>query len=194
MKKIGISLFMLAAMLGMNAQAEVNIYQEIMLADLQASIAQERAEKNAINWRVGERSEYKMQASIGNLGDLKKRVDRAEGNAVWLITEMTGRRNEKTEAKIDRATGQILEYILNGQRQAPPVDRSEIVSQDEQTITVPAGTFRTIHAVVNTNQTEVKQVEVWVNTRQIVIDGIAKTIAYTSWFPVEIILQRFFRP
>ena len=194
MKKIRLSWAVLAATFSWGAHAQANVYQEIFLADLQASVAMERAEKNVINWQVGERSEYKMKASIGSLGDMKKWVDREEGNAVWLITEMTGQLNEKAEAKIDRATGQILEYIVNGQRQNPPNNTGEIISQEEATITVPAGTFRTIHVVVKTNQAQVSKVEAWVNPREIVIDGNAKMIAYTSFFPIEIILQRFSRP
>ena len=194
MKKIGISLMIMALLSGVDARAQGNLFQEIILSDLQASIARERVEKNVIDWRVGERSEYKMKAVIGNLGDLMKRVDREEGNAIWLISEMTGQQAQKVEAKLDRATGQILDYIVNGQRETPPDNGFELISQDEQTITVPAGTFRTIHVVAKMNSGQVSKVEVWVNPREIVMDGNAKTIAYTSFFPVEIILQRFTRP
>ena len=68
MKKIRLSLLALAAAFSWGMPAQANVYQEIILADLETSVALERAEKNVINWRVGERSEYKMKASIGNLG------------------------------------------------------------------------------------------------------------------------------
>lgn len=199
MKNIGILFAALVAFAAGNTASARDLGAEIASAHLLAHAAAEMDAKNVINWRVGERAEYDIAANFmgmpQNLGVMKKWVDREEGNAVWMISEVTGQMQQKVEAKLDRATGQILEYKENGQPAEPPSGDVEIISQDEQRVTVPAGTFDTIHIVAKVNnQPQLKRMEMWMNPRDIVMEGLAKTKLETSMMPVEIVLKTFSRP
>lgn len=195
MKKL-ITLFALLAGVSSPAWAErSDMLSELQRTTITRAIAQEMVEKNVINWRVGERAQYRIKAVIGELGKLNKWVDRDEGTALWLISEITGQQAQKTEAKIDRATGQILEYIENGVRKDPPQQDVEIISQDEQRVTVPAGSFDSIHVVLKVNNNpQVRKVEVWINPRDVVMDGSIKTKVETSFMPIEIEMLSMTRP
>ena len=196
MKKIGILFAAIAAMVAGNTASANNLGAEIIQAHLQAAVAVEMAAKNVINWPVGERAVYDIKAAFGNLGMMTKWTDREEGNAVWVIAEVTGQMQQKQEILMDRATGQCMKMISNGSEAAcPGAGDMEIISQDEQSVTVPAGTFDTIHITLKVNnQPQVKQIEVWMNPRDIVMEGLAKTKLETSFMPVDIDLKSMTRP
>lgn len=185
---------LMALLLSAPAFANSDLAIEIANSHLQSAVELQIRTMNAINWRVGERAEYKLSATMGNLGDMKKWVDREDGNAIWVNTEVTGQMQQKIEAKLDRATGQMLEYIENGVRKTPPTQNLEIVSQDEQRVTVPAGTFDTIHVVAKTDNAQVRQIEVWMNPRDTVMEGMVQTKLTTSFMPVMIQMVRFSHP
>lgn len=167
---------------------------EMMASDLINSVQLEMRTMNAINWRVGERANYKLSAAMGDMGEMNKSVDREEGNAVWVVSEVTGPQRQRVEMKMDRATGQILEYIENGQHKTPPSQNLDIVSQDEQRVTVPAGTFDTIHIVANTDNPQVRQIEIWANPRDTVMEGTVQAKLTTTFMPIMMKLVRFTRP
>lgn len=182
---------MLAALLvtGSAQAMERDTAAEIALLDLQVSIANEMRANNLINWKVGEYSEYDMSAAFGNIGTMKKIVASEVGNNIWLNTDTTGMAAAKMEALIDRATGQILELRQNGQKQEIPNDKPEVISQDTATITVPAGTFETIHIVAKT--AKIKKLEIWANPRDITLDGAAQMMIDAGFLTITTKLTKF---
>lgn len=161
-----------------------------LFTDLQHSIASEVHINNAINWKVGEYTEYDLAMSMfGNIGKLTKKATSEQGNAVWLKSEVTGMQSQTVEALIDRANGQILEYRENGQKKEIPKDKLEIISQDSASVTVPAGTFETIHIVAKSEKA--KKIEVWMNPRDITLDGAAQTIIESQFGPISMKLTKF---
>lgn len=131
---------------------------------------------NVINWKVGEFGEMSIEAFGMPIGAMKKYVASEEGNFIWFNQEMSGSLigNHKVEAKMDRATGKIVEMKQDGKPAAVPDGALEIIDQDTQTITVPAGKFETIH--ITAKSKDVKKLEIWMNPRDITLDGAAQQI------------------
>ena len=145
------------------------IIQELLIRTLHQSV---RA-SNLIDWEVGEYTTFKLSSAFG-AGEMKKYVDREEGEAIWVISNVSllGQ-NQKVEVKISRVTGEILEYIENGQKKAPPSNEPpEIIEQGEERITVPAGTFDTIRMKLKTK--EGQNLTIWLNPSQIALEGTAQ--------------------
>lgn len=167
---------------------------DLAVAHLQAGIQSQMDAFNVINWEVGENSQYKLTSTFGDLGTMQKRVDREQGNAVWIITETAGQiGNKRIEMLIDRATGETLEYIEDGERKQPPSnDDFEIIDQTEDRVTVPAGTFDTIKITGRSSQ--VRRLEIWFNPRDVVMEGTVQMKADTGFLPVTMKLMSFARP
>jgi len=190
MKKLALSILIaLFAVTSFQAQASNEVLNKIMLTSLKLSIANEMHINNLVNWKIGENQEYDMSAVFGNIGKMVKIVDREQGNAIWVKTDITGMMSQNAEALIDRATGKILEYRQNGQKQELPDDKLEIISQDATSITVPAGTFEVIHIVAKSEK--VKKLEVWANPRDIVMDGAAQMVIDAGMITVTMKLVKF---
>jgi hypothetical protein len=131
---------------------------------------------NVINWKVGEYGDMSIEAFGMPLGNMHKVVASEEGNFLWLNQEMSGGMigQHKVEAKMDRATGKIVELKQDGQPQQIPDTKLEIINQESANVTVPAGTFETIH--ITAKDQDGKQMEVWMNPRDITLDGAAQEI------------------
>ncbi|MGZ3653565.1 MAG: hypothetical protein ACXWSC_20620, partial [Bdellovibrionota bacterium] len=63
------------------------------------------------------------------------------------------------------------------------------INQETATITVPAGTFETIHITAKSQQSG--NIEVWANPRAITLDGTAKMAMQANGMPVSMELTKF---
>ncbi|MCO5142725.1 MAG: hypothetical protein M9962_06515 [Oligoflexia bacterium] len=173
------------------AKTNAELARELITAELQASIAADRAISNLINWKIGEYQEYDITAMFGNLGKMRKYVASEQGNAIWVNSETSGGMigNNKVEALIDRATGQVLEMRQNGQPQEIPNDPIEVIDQESTTVTVPAGRFEVIHITAKSKQ--IKKLEVWANPRDITMDGAAQMAIDSGFLPMTLKLTSF---
>lgn len=193
MKKLALSLLVaLAAIFNTQAQANsaADIAQAIMLADLQNSISSELHTNNLINWKVGEYTDYEMSAIFGNMGNMTKKATAEEGNAIWIKSEVSGMMgNQTTEALIDRADGHIIKFKQDGKDTQIPDDKLEIISQDHTTVTVPAGTFETIHIVAKSEK--IKKLEMWANPRDVTLDGGVQMVIDAGMITVTMKLTKF---
>ncbi len=147
-----------------------DLRNDILAANLVGSLTQELSRNNSINWKVGEYQEFEVDAAWGKIGVMKRKVDREEGNAVWIVEEISGMATKTTQTLIDRATGKVLRYYENGQLAEDPTDGLIIENQDNARITVPAGTFDTLHTIGRTRR--LPKFETWVNPAATTIDGL----------------------
>ena len=149
MKKILLCMTMAIALVAgkqaMANEALTQIVRDAAAADLQQSISDGMRINNAINRKVGEIAEYDLKAMFGSLGKMVKKVDREQGNAIWIKQDVTGMAAQTAEVLIDRATGEILEMRQNCQKVDVPKDKPELIDQEHTSVTVPAGTFEVIH-------------------------------------------------
>ena len=135
---------------------------------------------NVINWKVGDAAHYKLSMLLGS-GTMDKSVDKEEGNGVWIKQDVNlGPQKEVIEMLLDRATAKILRFKRNGMDQAIPDDKIEIISQDTQEVTVPAGKFMAIHIVAKSEK--ISKIEVWANPKDTCMEGTIKQVAATGIF------------
>lgn len=188
MKKLALSMLLAVAAFSAKANANNATLTQIMLTDIQMSVAGAIHTNNAINWKVGEFQESNMSAVFGNIGVMKKTASAEEGNAIWIKSEVTGMMSQTVETLIDRADGHMVKYRENGQDKPVPQDKLEIISQDATSITVPAGTFEVIHIVAKSEK--IKSLEVWANPRDITLDGSAKAVIDAGMITVTVELTK----
>ncbi|OFZ02147.1 MAG: hypothetical protein A2070_04820 [Bdellovibrionales bacterium GWC1_52_8] len=146
-----------------------------------------------INWKVGDTASYDVKiSSFGKMGTNVKTVTKDEGTSIWLTQDLNlSGQKQLAEAQISKADGKILKLIVNGKEQEIPNDPLEIISQDYADVTVPAGTFQCIHVIAKSKQ--ISKLEVWMNPRDTVMDGMIKQIAQTQLFPLTMELTSFKR-
>jgi hypothetical protein len=146
-----------------------------------------------INWKVGDNAQYDIKVgSFGKMGTMTKAVTKDEGASIWVTQDMNLTiQKQKIEMQINKADGKVLKTIVNGQEQALPDDKVEIISQDYTEVTVPAGTFKAIHIVAKTKQ--VDHVEVWANPRDTVMEGTLKQAMTAQGMDIVMELTSFKR-
>lgn len=148
---------------------------------------------NIINWTVGDTASYSVTlGAMGNIGSMVKTVAKLDEprNALWVKTATKMYfQNDVTEMLISRADGKVLQFLHNGKEESFPDPKVEVVSQDYAQVTVPAGTFQSVHIVANTEQ--VKGVEIWVNPKDTVMEGMLKQTMPTQFGIVSVELTSF---
>lgn len=189
MKKLTLSLVAAAMTLAgsyANAKTLSDAALESAVNSLRVSAVLAVHANNLINWKVGEYSDNNVSMMGMPVGTMKKIVDREEGNTLWMnqLTDGSMLGKHKIEVQIDRATGQTLQIIQDGQKQEVPKDKLEIISQDSASVTVPAGTFETIHIIAKSEK--IKKLEAWINPRDVALDGMAKAIIDSGMMPMTL--------
>lgn len=157
-------------------QGSVASAHDVSVMEQIQNVSRIQSQLDLIDWKVGDRADYKI--SISGLpfgGSSYKEVTKDEGAAIWVTQEVNLLiQKQKIEMLLNKADGQILRMIQDGKEVAVPQDEIEIISQEYGDVTVPAGTFKAIHITANTSQ--VKNVEIWVNPKDTVMDGSLKQV------------------
>ncbi|MCB0361149.1 MAG: hypothetical protein KDD35_00415 [Bdellovibrionales bacterium] len=187
---------LLAIMLTVGVQAHANISDAIGVtlfpyAEFQQTIMSEVG-TYGLPWKTGESASYSVDMGfIKGTSVMSVREETSVG--FWLIQDMDlgfmGK--QKAEVLVDKKTGQILELIVNGQKQQPPEPgQSEVEETRQDKVSVPAGSFDCIYARIkdiSKNQTS----EVWVNPSIVPISGMIKQIAPGPMGKVKMELTSF---
>ena len=133
---------------------------------------------DVINWKVGDTASYKVSIASFLNGTMVKSVSKDEGTSLWVKQDLDlSIQKQVIEMQLNKADGKVLKVLINGQEQQIPNDKVEVISQDYVDVTVPAGTFKAIHIVAKAGG---KNVEVWANPRDTVMEGTLKQIADTG--------------
>lgn len=142
-----------------------------------------------LKWKVGDSSDYNLNASFGSLGTMHKEVTKEEGNGVWLSEKVVAMgKEDETDVLFDRDSAKVLKLIHNGKEESVPDEKPVLVSQDYTEVTVPAGTFKALHIVAKTKS--VSHIEIWDNTRDVVIDGTVKQVMTTQFGDITLELTQ----
>lgn len=153
---------------------------------------------NLINWQVGEYHNTTIKMAIPLPGKAHKYVatDVPARNAFWYNNdiEMLGQK-QKTESLMSRANGEVLELIVNGEKQkldSNPSEGLEIIEQYETEITVPAGKFDCMYIKANIKQDgKTQQLEAWINPIDVNLDGMLKVKIPSQMGTIEMLLKDF---
>ena len=155
---------------------------------------QETVVSQGLNWKVGDENNYKL--SIGGFlnGTMKMYVRDIGPDDLWMVQDIDlSIQKQKVEALLDINTGELKKLLVNGEEQELPKADFEIVEQKEATVTVKAGTFKTIYLKIKDNSQKGAISEQWVNPRDIPLSGMAKSVADSQIGKVNIELTSFKR-
>ncbi len=175
------------------SSAQPNLPKQL-IQTLETSVIPNFAIQRLIDWKVGDEANFVIKAGFfGEVGRMKKFVHSEVGNSIWLHTEITGQMNKVVKAKINRDTGEVEEYIEDGQAKTPPDSSLEVIDQaDGGEITVPAGTFHTVYIKAKSTTNGREQVlELWLNQRDTTMEGMVQLKTKASGFKITLSLVSF---
>jgi hypothetical protein len=90
------------------------------------------------------------------------------------------------ELLVNPANGEILKMIVNGdEKEIPENPEMEVVATENVDITVPAGTYATLHVTLQEKGTD-KVTDTWLNQTEIPVSGMVKTIQPSQFGKVKI--------
>jgi hypothetical protein len=146
--------------------------------------------KDAITWKVGDTANYRLSMHYGK-GTMVQSVIADEDTSLWMRQVFKILRQTQTiDVQLNKADGKILKVLQNGQQVENPLDDDlEILSAEETTITVPAGTFAATHIIAKSNDGD--RLEVWSNPEDTVMDGTVKEIIGTDSGNIVLELRSF---
>ena len=148
-----------------------------------------QAQPAAINWRVGESADYKINAGFLP-GTMKMFVREATSRGYWIEQNVDVIiQKQKVEIHIDKNTGEVIELIVNGKPQAPQENDAEVVDNSEDTVTVPAGTFDCLY--IKTRNSKGEEAEMWANPQVVAVFGLVKMASQAQGQTVTVELTAF---
>ncbi|MBI3544456.1 MAG: hypothetical protein HY075_14385 [Deltaproteobacteria bacterium] len=165
---------MVLSAFGATAQANSNVVT-VESINTQAIVTMEALSSMAlINWKVGDATDYNVSlGGFGMNGTMRKEATKEEGEAIWIKSELKLPIMQDTqEMLMDRNTGKVLKYLHNGKEENMPDEKVEIVKTAYESVTVPAGTYKCTHVWAKSEQ--VQDIQIWMNNRDIALDGAAK--------------------
>ena len=171
--------------------ASASTWTVLNYSDVQDSLM-DQAEVLGLGWKVGESADYTIKMGFVN-GKMHSFVREEVHEGFWVQQDMDmgflGK--QKVEMLIDKNTGEVLQLLVNGEKQAPPEQGDqEVIEMTEDRISVPAGTYDCVYVKVRDNK-ENKESEAWINPTEIPITGMLKTIAPGPMGKVTVELTKF---
>lgn len=131
-----------------------------------------------LNWTVGSTADYNLNMGFIS-GTMHSQVREETAQGFWIQQDMNlgFMGAQKVETHINKDTGEVIELLVNGQKQTPPdASQTEIVESKREKVTVPKGEFDSIWVKLH-DKKENKDSQVWVNPAVVPMGGMLKTIA-----------------
>ncbi|WP_413576441.1 hypothetical protein ACLVWU_00195 [Bdellovibrio sp. HCB290] len=180
----------LALTFSVSAFAAPSVADVVVQAQLPA-IA-EQAQTLGLNWKVGDTANYNLDMGGFIKGKMVMSVKSIGDDGIWMQQDMdlgfAGKQN--VETLIDPNTGAVKKMIVNGKEQEVPKQDVEVVDIKEDKITVPAGTFECIHAILK-DKKDNSEINAWINPELIPMSGLLKQIAPSQFGKVVVELTSF---
>ncbi|QDK36137.1 DUF3108 domain-containing protein [Bdellovibrio sp. NC01] len=185
----------LIAMLGLtfavHAQAAPSILDQLITVQTNAVM---EAHTLGLDWKVGDTASYDLNIGGFIKGSMVMSVASIGDDGIWMNqdADLGFAGKQKIQALIDPNTGAIKKLIANGQEQQVPKQDLEIIDTKEEKITVPAGTFDSIHVTAHDKASSDKgNIEVWLNPQQVPVGGTLKQQAPTQFGTMTMSLKSF---
>lgn len=159
------------------------------LFEIQFGSAKQNASR-AIDWKAGDKASYNVDMGFLK-GTMVTEVASNDGNEIWIHQDVdlgfAGKQQMQT--LMDANTGAIKKVLVNGQEQDVPTPDLEVIEIVDDTITVPAGTFKCLHARLADKSTN-DEINLW-NNSEVPMSGMVKTIQPSQFGKVTIELTSF---
>lgn len=186
----------LAMIFAVNAHADANVDGQILATQVATQFqtnVQGMVTTEGLNWKVGDTCSYNVDMTIIK-GTMVMSVKSIGADGIWMEQNMdlgiAGKQD--VQSLIDPNTGAIKKMIVNGQEQQVPKQDVKVISTKEENVTVPAGTFDSLHVVMQDQSGQTKgNIDVWINPKAIPLSGMAKTIQPSQFGNVTVELTSF---
>jgi hypothetical protein len=145
-----------------------------------------------MDWVIGDKASYNLDMGMAQ-GTMNMVIHSKEGENFWMHQELSlgSYGDHLIETLVDPSSGKILKIIVDGRNEdVPEATQPEIVSTSEEDVTVPAGTFHTVH-VVSKDSKSGKESDTWLNDTEIPVSGIAKAIEPADFGKAKLELTGF---
>ncbi len=179
-----------AMLVGANGFATTNIND--VVAELQNNtITQNILDGRALDWKVGDTNNYKLNIGGAFNGTMVMNVRSKTEEGIWVDQDINvAGQQQKAETLFDANSGAIKKMLVNGKEQSIPENDQEIESVTQEKITVAAGTFDCLHAVL-VNKKDQSKSDAWVNPQVIPISGALKMISPSQFGKVTMELTSY---
>lgn len=183
MLKVVISLFALLATTQVFAADTLS--EVLMLSQLNTMKI-----SRAIDWKVGDSASYNIDMSIIK-GTMVMSVASNDGNEVVINqdADLGFAGKQQTQTYMDANTGAVKKVLVNGQEQQLPEQNIEVIEIVDETIKVPAGEFKCLHARLS-DKSAGKEINLW-NNSTVSMSGMVKTIQPSQFGDVTVELTSF---
>lgn len=187
MKHLLMACALLIGVQGYTAETYFDAASEVQAQVISAQIAEGRA----LDWKVGDANNYKLNIGGFINGTMVMKVRENTADGIWVDQDMDlAGQKQKIEMLFDASSGAVKKVIANGKEQSIPENDSEIESVTQEKITVAAGTFDCLHAVLK-NKKDNSKTDAWVNPQVIPISGALKMISPSQFGKVTMELNSY---
>jgi hypothetical protein len=151
-----------------------------------------QAKTMGLDWKAGDQDDYVLDIGGFIKGSMVMKCREVAADGIWLDQDMDLGFAGKQQASmlIDPNTGEIKKMLVNGKEQEVPKQNVEVISVTEDKITVPAGTFECVHAVIK-DKDKNEESNAWINPELIPLSGMLKTIQPSQFGEVHVELKSF---
>ncbi len=111
-----------------------------------------------IDWKVGDFQKRELFKGGLRGGTLHTWIDREQGAAIWILSHLKiiFQKRQFIEVLMDRQSGKILKYIVDGEEQDPPdvtdIENCKVLAEAKVKIKIPAGEFITDRTIAKCDQ------------------------------------------
>lgn len=162
------------------------------LQEFQTQVMLQSQEAFNLEWKVGDNANYDINMGfIKGKMNMSVREEVSEGFWIEQNMDLGFLGKQKAEMLIDKYTGEILQFIVNGEKQdIPSQEDQEVIDMKEANVSVPAGSFDCVYLKVR-NKKDNKESEAWVNPNLIPVSGLIKQVAPGPMGKVTVSLTSF---
>lgn len=174
-----------------NVQAAPSIYDALVRVPSHTIMDQVHAE--GLDWKVGDTASYDLDIGGFIKGSMIMSVASIGADGIWMNqdADLGFAGKQKIQVLLDPNTGAIKKLIANGQEQQVPKQDLEIIDTKEEKITVPAGTFDSIHVTARDKSSNNGELNVWLNPQVVPVGGTLKQMAPTQFGTMTTLLKSF---
>lgn len=162
------------------------------LALVQSNVISE-AHTLGLDWKVGDSATFDLNIGGFIKGSMVMSVKSIGADGIWMNqdADLGFAGKQQMQILMDQNTGEIKKIIANGQEQQIPKQDIEVIDTKEEKITVPAGTFDSIHVTARDKANNNGEINVWLNPQQVPVGGTLKQTAPTQFGTMTTALKSF---
>lgn len=174
----------------LKAQANPSMLKTLIV--VQAHVIQD-AQTKSLNWKVGDTASYDLDIGGFIKGTMVMSVASIGADGIWMNenADLGAAGKQKIETLLDPETGAIKKLLVNGQEQQIPKQNLEIIDTKEEKITVPAGTFDSVHVRARDKDSDNGEINVWLKPDVVPMGGTLKQTAPTQYGTMTLTLETF---